>query len=90
MIMAKRVTIKQYERIAEDHNKHNSGDNYTWEDIMYDEVLCGNNIKRDLDRMSKIETLEVIETAADHLINGFDKTWNTIYKTALTSLEARL
>lgn len=88
--MAKRITIKQYERIAEDHNKHNSGDNYTWEDVMYDEVLCGNNIKRDLDRMSKRETLEVIETAADHLINGFDKTWNTIYKTALTSLEVRL
>jgi uncharacterized protein YecT (DUF1311 family) len=88
--MAKRITIKQYERIAEDHNKHNSGDNYTWEDIMYDEVLCGNNIKRDLDCMSKRETLEVIETAADHLINDFDKTWNTIYKTALTSLEERL
>lgn len=88
--MAKRITIKQYERIAEDHNKHNSCDNYTWEDVMYDEVLCGNNIKRDLDRMSKRETLEVIETAADHLINGFDKTWNTIYKSALTSLEGRL
>ena len=88
--MAKRITIKQYERIAEDHNKHNSDDNYTWEDVMYDEVLCGNNIKRDLDRMSKRETLEVIETAADHLINGWDKTWNTIYKTALTSLEVRL
>ena len=88
--MAKRITIKQYERIAEDHNKHNEGDNYTWEDIMYDEVLCGNNIKRDLDRMSKRETLEVIETAADHLIMGYDKTWNTIYKTALTSLEVRL
>ena len=86
----KRITIKQYERIAEDHNKHNSGDNYTWEDVIYDEVLCGNNIKRDLDRMSRRETLEVIETAADHLINGFDKTWNTIYKTALTSLEVRL
>ena len=86
----KRVTLRQYELIAEDHNKHNSGDNYDWEDVMYEEVLCGNNIKADLDRMSKRETLIVIETAADHLIMGFDKTWNTIYKSALTSLEVRL
>lgn len=86
----KRITIKQYERIADDHNKHNSCDCYTWEDVMYNEVLCGNNIKRDLDRMSKRETLIVIETAADHLIDNFDKTWYTIYKSALTSLEVRL
>lgn len=86
----KRITIKQYERIAADHNKHNEYDNYTWEDVMYDEVLCGNNIKRDLDRMSKKETLIVIETAADHLIEGYDKTWRTIYQSALTSLEERL
>ena len=86
----KRITLRQYERIAEDHNKHNSGDNYDWEDVIYDEVLCGNNIKRDLDRMSRRETLDVIETAADHLIGGFDKTWYTIYKTGLTSLEERL
>lgn len=86
----KRITLRQYERIAEDHNKHNSGDNYDWEDVMYDEVLCGNNIKRDLDRMSKKETLIVIETAANHLIECWDKTWDTIYKTALTSLEQRL
>ena len=86
----KRITLRQYERIAEDHNKHNSGDNYDWEDVMYDEVLCGNNIKRDLDRMSKRELLIVIETSADHLINGWDKTWNTIYKTALTSLEQKI
>ena len=86
----KRITIRQYERIAEDHIKHNSGDNYTLEDVMYDEVLCGNNIKRDLDRMNKRETLVVIETAADHLISGYDKTWYTIYRTALTSLEVRI
>ena len=85
-----RITIKQYERIAEDHNRHNSGVNYTWEDVMYDEVLCGNNIKRDLDRMSKRDLLQVIETSADHLIRYFDKTWNTIYKSALTSLEVKL
>ena len=87
----KRITIKQYERIAEDHNRHNEGDNYTWEDVMYTEVLCGNNINRDLDRMSKRETLEVIETAVHHVINNcFDKVWLTIYIKALTSLKARL
>ncbi len=86
----KRITIRQYARIAEDHNKHNEYGNYTWEDVMYNEVLCGNSIKRDLDLMSKRETLQVIEVAADHLINNFDSVWYTIYNVAKSSLGARL
>ena len=87
----KRVTIRQYELIAEDHNKHNEGDNYTWEDVMYNEVLCGNNIKADLDRMSKKEVLKVIDWAASSIITGpYDRTYHSIYKVAMTSLEGRL
>jgi len=89
--MAKRITIKQYERIAEDHNKHNSYDNYTWKDVIYEEVLNGNNIKADFDRMSKRETLMIIDWVASMLISGIkNRVCETIYKVAMTSLEERI
>jgi hypothetical protein len=90
--MAKRVTLRQYSMIAEDHNKQNRDDNYTWEDIIYNEVLCGNNIEGDFDKMSKKELLIIIDWAVACMphFDGVDRTYQTIYKTAMSSLRKKL
>lgn len=88
----KRVTLAGLNRIAEDHNKHNSGDNWSWEDVLYEECLNGNNIKRDFDRMSKKELLIVIDWAVTYMpsFDGVDRIYQSIYKCAMTSLENKL
>ena len=91
----KRVTLKGLNRIAEDHNKHNSGDNWSWEDVIYNECLCGHNVKEDFDKMSKKETLIVMDWAAFYK-DGESCTWEErkiyqkIYDAAKDSLMERL
>ena len=93
----KRVTLKGLNRYAEDHNKQNSGDNWTWEDVLFYWAECGNmvNVRDDLDHMSKKETLIVMDWAAHYCFDSTEpirqqKTYFKIYDAAKDSLMERL
>ena len=87
-----KYTIKGLQRIADDHNRHNQGDNWDWFEVIYEEFINGNNIKRIFDCMSRKETLKVIDRCVnEHDSHWFDdSTLGDIYKVAITSLEERL
>ena len=94
----KRVTLKGLNRYAEDHNKQNSGDNWTWEDVIFYWAECGNmnNINDDLDHMSKKETLIVLDWAVRCRLywkasnSSYCQIYEKIYRAAKDSLMERL
>lgn len=90
-----RVTLKGLNRIAEDHNKHNANDDWNWKDVIYEECLCGNNVKTDFDRMSKKETLKVLDWASwyrfdEEIPMSAQLVYRKIYDAAFVSLMERL
>lgn len=93
----KRVTLKSLDRIAEDHNKQNRdrGDNWTWEEVIFEECLNGNDIKKDFVHMSKKETLIVMDWASSYkdwldIDPSTRRIYKEIYDAAKDSLMERL
>lgn len=90
----KRVTLKGLNRIAEDHNRHNMYDDWTWRDVIYEQCLNGNDVKEDFDHMSRKELFIVVCWAArnynDELSASDRRVWGYIYNAAKDSLMRRL
>ena len=91
----KRVTLKGLNRYAEDHNKQNRDDNWTWEDVLYYWAECGNNMSEYMNAMSKKETLIVMDWAAhycfaDDVFLSQQRIYKELYDAAKDSLMNRL
>lgn len=90
----KRTTIKGLQFYADDHNKHNSSDDWDWFDVIMYWTECGNmnNVRTDIESMSKIDTLKVIERCVDNVnCSQYEDSYlMRVYNYALASLKEKL
>lgn len=90
-----RITLASLNKMAESHNKHSFGDEWTWENVIVDICRKGNDVRELVDKMSKKEALRVLDRAAwglieDDLTQSEERIYESIYDAAKGSLMDRL